>query len=106
MGRCGMTRAQAARTSMAEYRMRVEGHEQEMHERYELARWTVWHKYNLSPWLKVGARPKKPSDVFRFAWETPDKKKKITRKQARVSEAEAAALEALMKDFYNRKYSS
>ena len=101
-----MTRVQAARTSMTEYRMRVEGHEQEMRERYELARWEVWHHYNLSPWLKAGVRPKKPIDVIRFEWEEPAKKKRITRKQARVSEVETAALEALMKDFYNRKYSS
>lgn len=101
-----MTRAQAARTSMTEYRIRVEGHEQDIHERYELARWEVWHQYNLSPWLKAGVRPKKPTDIIRFEWEGPVKKKRITRKQAIVSEEEAKALETLMKDFYNRKYSS
>lgn len=91
---------------MGEYRQRFAGWEQEQRERYELARWTVWHSYNLSPYLKPGYRPKAPKDVYPFPWDKGAKKKKITRKDARITEQEKAALDAIMKDFYQRKYSS
>ena len=102
-----MTQVQAARTSMGEYLQRRKGAEEEQHERWELARWLAWHSYNLSPFLKAHNRPKTPKDLTTFPWEGPTKKqKRITRKDARVTDAERAALDAIMKDFYQRKYSS
>ena len=110
MGRCGMTQAQAARTSFTEFLLRHRGAEEVEHERWELARWSAWHAYNLSPFLKPGNRPKRPQDIVTFPWEEDPKKKakerKVTRKMARITDAERNALDAIMKDFYQRKYSS
>jgi len=105
-----MTQAQAARTSFTEYLQRRKGAEDAEHERYELARWTVWHSYNLSPFIKPGRRPKTPQDLVTFPWEDGAakgrKEKRITKKMARITDAERDALNAIMKDFFQRKYSS
>lgn len=99
-----MTQAQAARTGMTEYRQRLKGWEDEQHERWELTRWLAWHSYNLSPFLKN--KPKSAKDVQTFPWEDGGKKqtKRQRRKKARITEQERAALDAIMKDFYSRKY--
>lgn len=102
-----MTQAQAARTSFTEYLQRRKGAEDAEHERYELARWTVWHSYNLSPFLKPGRKPRTPQDVVIFPWEEGAKKaKRITKKMAKVKDWEREALNAIAKDFFSRKYSS
>ena len=102
-----MTQAQAARVGMTEYRQRLRGWEAGQHEEWERTRWLAWHNYNLSPFLKAGQRPRTPKDLAPFPWEKgAGKPKKITRKQARITEAERSALDAIMKDFYQRKYSS
>lgn len=110
MGRCGMTQAQAARTSFTEFLLRRRGAEEAEHERWEIARWSAWHAYNLSPFLKPANRPKTPQDIVTFPWEDGAAKnrreKKVTRKMARITDAERDALNAIMKDFFKRKYSS
>ena len=105
VGRVGMTQAQAARVGMTEYQQRVRGWENAQKEEWERLRWLAWHSYNLSPFLKN--KPKTAKDIQAFPWEKGAKKpKKITRKQARITAEEKAALDAIMKDFYERKYSS
>lgn len=101
-----MTQVQAARTGMTEYRQRLKGCEDAQHEQWELARWLAWHSYNLSPCLKQGQRPKTAKDVQTFPWEEGGKKpsKRAARKKARITDAERAALDAIMQDFYKRKY--
>ena len=103
-----MTQAQAARTGMTEYRQRLKGWEDEQHERWELTRWLAWHQYNLSPFLKQGQRPKTAKDLQVFPWEEGAKKpsKRTAKKRAKITAEERAALDAIMKDFYSRKYSS
>lgn len=92
---------------MTEYRQRLKGWEDDQHERWEMTRWLAWHQYNLSPFLDKGKRPKTPKDLAPFPWEAGARKpKKITRKKARVTQEEVDALNAIMKDFYQRKYSS
>ena len=101
-----MTQAQAACTGMTEYRQRLKGWVEDQHERWELTRWLAWHQYNLSPFLKKGQRPKTPKDVQTFPWEEGAKKptKRQARKKAKITDTERAALDAIMKDFYKRKY--
>ena len=101
-----MTQAQAARVGMTEYTQRLKGWEAAQHEEWERTRWLAWHQYNLSPFLKQWQRPKTPKDLAPFPWEEGQakKQKKITRKAARITEGEKAALDAIMKDFYTRKY--
>lgn len=99
-----MTQAQAARTGMVEYRQRLKGWEAGQHEEWERARWLAWHQYNLNPFLKAGQRPKTPKDLAPFPWEEKTKSKKITRKMAKITDAERDALNAIMTDFYSRKY--
>lgn len=102
-----MSIVQAARTSYEEYELRRQGHEQQQREAYELARWTVWHSYQLSPFLKPGSRPAAPADVWKFHWEQgAGKTRKLTRKDARLKDGEVEALNAIFKDFFKRKYSS
>ena len=103
-----MTQKQAAQTGMTEYLQRRKGWEADQHDKWELARWMVWHSYNLSPFLKAGARPKTAKDVQRFPWEAEAKptSKRAARKKAKITDAERVALDAIMKDFYQRKYSS
>lgn len=98
-----MRQEEAARVGMEEYRQRLEGWEKDRQDEWELARWSAWHHYNLSPFLKQ--KPKKPGDVVTFPWEKKEKKK-VTRKQAKITQKEVDALNAIMKDFYERKYSS
>ena len=109
MGRCGMTQKQAAMTGMTEYQQRLKGWERGQQEEWERARWLAWHQYNLSPFLKDGQRPKTAKDLQAFPWEEGGGKKltkKQARKRAKITDAERAALDAIMKDFYTRKYSS
>lgn len=98
-----MRQAEAAKVGMEEYRQRLEGWEKARQERWELERWSAWHAYNLSPFLKH--KPKKPADVITFPWEKKETKK-ATRKKAKITQQEVDALNAIMKDFYERKYSS
>ena len=98
-----MTQKQAACTSMGEYRQRLEGKEQERREAWELARWEIFHKYLISPFLKH--KPRKVTDVATFPWEQT-KTKKVTRKQARVTQAEKDALAAIMNDFLSTRNQS
>ena len=98
-----MSQAEAAKIGMLEYRQRFEGWQKEWQNRYELERWEVWHQYNLSPWLKH--RPANAKDVATFPWEKKEKKK-VTRKKAKITTQEVDALNAIMRDFYERKYSS
>lgn len=98
-----MSQAEAAKVGMLEYKQRFDGWQKGWQDRYELARWEVWHQYNLSPWLKQ--KPAKPKNVVTFPWEKGTEKK-ITRKKAKITPQELDALNAIMKDFYERKYSS
>ena len=96
-----MTQKQAACTSMGEYLQRVKGKEQELQEAWEIARWEVFNQYRLSPFIKHP--PHKVTDVATFPWEKQTERK-ITRKVARVSDGEKAALNAIFEDYYKRKY--
>ena len=96
-----MTQKQAACTSMGEYRQRYEGKEQERREAWELARWEVFHKYLISPFLK--RKPSKVTDVATFPWEQPTKTKKATKRSARVTKEEKDALAAIFTDFLARR---
>lgn len=96
-----MTQKQAACTSMGEYLQRVKGKELEQREAWELARWEVFNQYRLSPFIKHP--PHKVTDVVTFPWEKTTERK-ITRKAARVSNGEKAALAAIFDDFFKRKY--
>lgn len=90
---------------MGEYHQRLKGWEAGQHEEWERARWLAWHQYNLSPFLKN--KPKTPKDLAPFAWDKAEKiDKRTARKKARITEQEKAALDAIMKDFYERKYNS
>ena len=100
-----MSQVQAARVGMTEYQQRLKGWEAGQHEEWERTRWLAWHQYNLSPFLKSAHRPRTPQDLAPFPWEDAPKPKKVTRKMAKVSQAEQDALNAIMKDFYQRKYS-
>ena len=96
-----MTQVQAARTSMREYEQRLQGHEAKMREAYELARWEVFHHYRIAPFLK--RHPQTPQEIQEFPWEKKPRKR-ITRKQAKVTQEEQDALNAIMKDFFARKH--
>lgn len=98
-----MTQGQAARVGMEEYRQRFEGWTKGKQEDWELARWSAWHSYNLSPFLKH--KPRKPKDIVAFPWEKKETKK-VTKKKAKITSEELDALNAIMRDFYTRKYSS
>lgn len=100
-----MTQKQAALTGMTEYQQRREGWEKGRQEQWELTRWLAWHHYSLSPFLKQ--KPRTPKDIVTFPWEDGgDKKltKRQARKRAKVTDAERDALDAIMQDFYKRKY--
>ena len=101
-----MSQVQAAQVGMTEYQQRVKGWEAAQHEEWERTRWLAWHQYNLSPFLKNGQRPKTPKDLAPFPGEDGPKPKRISRKKARITQGEIDALNAIMKDFYQRKYSS
>ena len=101
-----MTQKQAAQTGMTEYRQRLKGWEAAQHEEWERTRWLAWHQYNLSPFLKPGQRPKTAKDLHPFPWEDGPKppSKRAAKKRAKITTEERAALDAIMKDFYQRKY--
>lgn len=67
VGRCGKSVRDAAMTSMEEYRLLAEGHEQHQREEWERLRWKVYMDWSISPNLKK--RPRTPQDIIRFPWE-------------------------------------
>ncbi len=95
-----MTQKQAACTSMTEYEQRLKGKEDERREAWELARWEIFHKYLIAPFLK--RRPGKVTDICTFPWEKTTTKK-ATKRTARVTQAERDALAAIMTDFLARR---
>lgn len=103
-----MTQAQAARTSFTEFLLRQKGFEEAEHEKWEIARWSAWHAYNLSPFLKPASRPKTPQDIMTFPWEgeVVKKKKRVTRKMAKIEDWEKNALASIFTDYFKRKYNS
>ena len=100
VGRCGMTQKQAACTSLLEYQQRIRGKEEERHEAWELARWVIFHKYLIAPFLK--RRPSKVTDVATFPWDKT-KTKKASKRSARVQQWEKDALAAIMTDFLAKR---
>ena len=96
-----MSQAQAARTSLAEIRHLVEGHNRGVQEMWEIARWMRWHAVQLSPDIKPFNKPHSPRLMMRFPWEEPEQE--ITPQDCHVTEEEARVLEAIMEDLKRRK---
>ena len=86
---------------MGEYLQRFNGKDEERREAWELARWQVFNQYRLSPFIK--RPPQKVTDVVTFPWEKP-MVRKMTRKAAKITDGEKAALNAIFTDYFKRKY--
>ena len=96
-----MSQAQAARTSLAELRHLIEGHNRQVQEWWEIARWMRWHAVQLSPDIKSYNKPRSPKLMMRFPWEEPELD--IKPEECHVTEDEARGLEAIMNDFIKRR---
>lgn len=96
-----MTQAQAARTSLAELRHRIDAHNRELQEQWEIARWMRWHAVQLSPDIHSYNKPRTPLAMMRFPWEKPEVEMKP--QACRVTEDEAVGLEQIVADFYKRR---
>lgn len=94
-----MTERQAALTSYREYRLRLEGHEKEVRERMEVARWSCFMIYCQNPYIK----PPKAQTVisyYRFPWENEDLDGEVTKENCHVSEEEQAKLDKIFNEVY------
>lgn len=96
-----MTQAQAARTSLTELRHLIAGHDRELQERWEIARWMRWHALQLSPDIRPFNKPHTPKAMMRFPWEEPDAE--IRPEDCHVDADKALALEQIVEDFYKRR---
>lgn len=98
MGQCGLSLEQAWNTGYHEYELRLRGYEQSSHQAWEIARWQIWHQYQLSPNIKSGRKPRRPVDLQRFPWEESEKDelKRKAKKYGKVSKKE---LNELLKIF-------
>lgn len=87
-----MTERQAGLTTMHEYRLRRDGYEKQMQERWELTRWQVWR--TIGPFCKrIGNTPQA---FQRFPWEESEgEERKRKAEQYRVTAGEADALNKL-----------
>lgn len=87
-----MTERQAGLTTMHEYRLRRDGYEKQMQERWELTRWQVWR--TIAPFCKrIGNTPQA---FQRFPWEESEgEERKRKAEQYRVTAGEADALNKL-----------
>ncbi len=64
-----MTERQAAQTSATEYRLRLQGSEEQAREKWGQLRWIAWR---LSiPHYKKGTAPMTPQQFHPFPWEGP-----------------------------------
>lgn len=78
-----MNAREAAETSMGEYRLRLEGYNQQQRLEWERSRWQVFLLMQMHPNIKQHNKPKTPSEWIRFEWEkeeqfAPNQPHKIT----------------------------
>jgi len=66
-------------TSYEEYCYLTEAAERKASQMWEIARWIEYHQTLLSPYLKAGQKPKKPSDVISFPWDKKNEAPRISR---------------------------
>ena len=96
-----MTQAQAARTSLTEVRLLVEGRNRENQEQLEIARWLAWRELKLSPNIKPASKPASARAWFAFPWEEP--LPEVRPEDCHVSAGVQKRLEEIVADFYARR---
>lgn len=103
IGRCGMTEEQAGWTSMAEYRMRCEGHLQEQREKWEIARWQMFLTMQMHPNIKPHQKAKTPQAWIAFPWEKKESKKvSAPPRRCKVTKRERDRLEDIFSATINK----
>ena len=106
VGRCGLTEEQAARTGYHEYLLRVKGKDEELQERWALARWMMWQEMLLSPNIKQGHKPRTPQAFCRFPWEQSEAEELAEKaKQYRSTPEEVTELNRIMAEWEASKAS-
>lgn len=84
-------------TSFHEFRLLAEGHDQDLRERWEIARWEQWMQVNLSPYIKPLHKPRRPCDLMRFPWEEDDSQETVPEP---LTPEQTERLGGIMKTFY------
>lgn len=70
-----MTCEQAGRTSMAEYKLRLEGWHKKERIEWERARWQIFLLMQMHPNIKQHNKAKTPKEWIPFAWEIEKKER-------------------------------
>lgn len=104
VGRCGKSEREAGLTSYNEYRLLLEGHEQELRERMEVARWICFHIYAQNPYIKE-PKARTLTSYVRFPWEEKISEEEQERilQGCQVSPEEQAELDRIFKAVFGDK---
>lgn len=76
-----------------------EGKEQELQERYEIARWICFNILTMTPYIKPHKKPKTLTSYVRFPWERPTEEEYERMKGlCGVTEEQAAILNKMFEE--------
>lgn len=103
VGRCGKSELEAALTTRREYDLLVRGHEQELQEKMEVARWIAFRIYCQNPYIRP-PRAETVRSYLRFPWEAPAEDEVRNRAAGcAVSTDEAAELDRIFAELRKKK---
>ena len=92
-----MTEREAALTTARQIQELMRAWNEGQHREWERTRWMAWQQMLLSPNIKQADKPRTAQAFMRFPWEQPEE---IDMERIRVSEEEAAKLNAIFDEIH------
>lgn len=93
-----MTREQAGWTSYEEFAMRKKGKDEEVKERWEIARWQMFIAHTMHPYIKPEKKARTPQKFAPFGWDE-EYERPIPENAGVITEQEQKVLTELFSKF-------